>query len=415
MAKFISFDEVQVGFGLSWGNISSPKKIKSETEAFVQRHKVDLTITYKSNDLTKVGGCSKGAFTGKEKILSAAVMFASTFGPHDMPTHVVLVLPIENEYALIALENGLPYLDIIISGKDVASRIENLEQETGEQYEIYGVGPDNVTSISTFTLEDLIAQGDVKLAKLVLKKTNSTKLLVAVTLAVAGFFAYDYWEQEQARIKLEEASKNTIDPVVAYKQSLTKQLATASLTGEESIKSIWRPMAAINTNLAGWVLVDVECVRTQCKTNWKNKNGTTKAFEASNLKGVIKSQADGRTLENTMSMTPHIAAIVPDKLPNELAFMADLKAKEETARLIGVKFTTKPPVLFAVPGGVQPAQVPVKLAVLKGEISIEGPLGLLEEYLAQPENVSISHISMKVNADVTSAKFKIVGDYFVKH
>lgn len=414
MANFVKKNEKLIAFGLTWSTSQNPKKIKDELKHFATRQNADFVISYENDGHSKIGGCSKSHLKSNDVVYSAAVLFAKSFSADDMPSHALLLLPVEDKTALIALENGVPYLDVIVSVNDVIERIDGLEKENGESYSYYGEFAGDLPGLEHFDYDDLLGSGQLKPAKLTKFKKGSPKPLVLITILAAAYFGYDQWNIYQEKVRVEKLKSQAIDPAVVYKNNLDSLLAKASFTGDDAINLIYKPISSVQISSAGWNLKKVTCSRTNCTESWSNTNGSIREFENANQRGARKLSNDGLSFELSTKVLAEPHLLKKEVIPSESSFTYALKEKEESLRKVGIIFKSKPPAIYGVPSEITSDQVPAEMAVKRGELNIEGPLGLLSDALALPTNVAITSLNLKIDTSVANAKFTLAGEYFVQ-
>lgn len=416
--KIISIEDNSVVFGMSWGMIRDPKKQKSEAKSFAKRHAANHFVTVAGESALKVGSCNAEKKKGTKKFFSAAALFSLTFDDAEY-SHVILVLELEKDYALIALDHGLPYADEIVSETEIDGRIESILNETGgrEDYVFFGGWPTSTVDVREFNQFDLVNLDDTKGAELTaFSERKGVGLLVCGVVIAAGLYGYDFWEQEQKRIQLEESQKVKVDPVKLYTESVEKQLSTAFLSPQEISAGIWKTIQSTELNTAGWSLLGIDCNRSACKERWKNKNGTAQELLAAIPLGEKNFAQDGLSVEISKPLQLKFSSINQKSLPLELDYQLWSRKFDDLCRSVKVKcvFRIKKNEVFGVPKEIQASDVPAEIAILKGDVTIEGPLGLMNEFTSLQSNVSISNIGMSFEGGVAASKFKIVGDYFVK-
>ncbi|NTB05937.1 type 4b pilus protein PilO2 [Agrobacterium tumefaciens] len=425
MTVYVESKGVKVAFGLVWKHIEE-KGEKKQLAALVRRHKATHHIRWGSGSNLRYGVAAqrKGApVQGKKTpVLSAAALFACQAGGD---RNALLLLPIDEKhtrYGLIALVDGVPYLDLVIGATHVRERVESLRQEGHGAYAEYGSHPD-FPGATEWTIEQLIGEfaAQATMTKSVVKSPSGKRAAIGFALlAVAAFNVWDYLETQ--RLEEEAAQEKQVDPVAEYKQSVRLALSAASLPGADAYQAFWTPLNGRTTAVEGWAIDKIECNRTGCTEDWVRLGGTNDMLIRQLPEGTRFELAPPSVgLDKARATRPFAAkgsamgfATLPRKEPFEIELTSQAQRRTFEKDLIGEAGVSYKPEQVKVHGNTD--GVPANLHLLSGKVTISGPVGLMKEtLLTLPENLAIDEMSMTSVQDALTTKFMIKGTFYVKN
>lgn len=426
MTALVEIKGVRVAFGVVWKRVD-PKNAKADVAALVRRHRAAYQIQLKEY----VGVAPqprKGTAEPKQKesVISGAAMFASYMAGKSK--NAVLVLPLDEKhsrYALVALVDGAPYLDLVLASTNVLDRMESLKQEGHGAYAEFGNHPDfpAAQALSAADLLDKYAKSAL-MSKAVVRRPRSALVTRAALAAIAiagvyGWYYMDLQEEEEAA-----AQQVQVDPVAEYRKAAQAVLASPAPLGSDAYDAIWTPLAQRQTVVKGFEAQKVTCNRTGCSEDWKRNSGSNDMF-------ITQFPANTRfdfgltgsvSLDKTVVLREHKSKVTPiafASLPRRDAFSVQLISEAQ-------KRTFEPDLL----GGLQPvvytltapkavgntAGVPKALHLEMGTYQIVGPLGLMRASLTtMHEAMRVDEITIDISGGEKAAKFTVKGIFYVKN
>lgn len=426
MAVFMEAMGVRIAFGLIWKQVDE-KHERSQLAALLLKHRAQYQIRWAGGQSVRYGVASQGKSTAdsrnKTAVLSGAVLFASQVGKGQ---NALLVTPIDtkaSKYAVVALVDGAPYLDLVLAANHVRERVESLKQEGHGPYRQYGSHPDFVEAAEWNTAKVFEAfAGQATMSKAVIRRPLGKQLAIGAVMlaAVAGTYTWDHLERE--RVEREEAEQMVLDPVAAYKASLQQALARVSIPGAAAFDGFWGPLAERQTTPAGGAIEKIVCNRTACVEDWSRLSGTNDDLIAQLPQGARYELGAGKLKDDTIRVIRDFkvrpTTIDPNTLParNEFVMRYTSQSQRRTfvRELTGeyeLKHTLETAKVLGNASGV-----PGALIVSSGTFEVTGPVGLMKETLTDlAENMSVDEISLDTAGGVVGAKFTVKGVYYVKN
>lgn len=410
----------QVIFGMTWGAIQDPKKESREATAFAKSNYAEYKVRVQSNNEISYGALSNASeLIAKHKkgtVLSAAVLFASLV---EATEHNLLVITLESgKTAVIAVVNGVPYLDVVVPSENASDRIHSLLRELGGAMQGFGDCTSQFPDASPMSVDELLT-GDKKAAAL--HKFSDLKgirtILILVALALAANFGWDYWKEVTKRREIEEARKKKIDPVKVYRESVQKLLAAGGVTGATATTAIWGAAKTVEIDQEGWQLESITCGPANCRETWKRKWGTNAGFVHAARTGSKATFSNEATLSNSYSTPAKPTPLTRETLPQRDAFELAFSTQAQSEKAVGISYLYAVPTVLGLTPGVTAAAVPKELIVYKGTFNGAGPLGLVDEVLAGlPANCTLDEFVISLSGgDPRAAKFNLKGSYYVKN
>jgi hypothetical protein len=422
MASFIDSGGVRVAFGLAWRVVKNPRNEAAVAAALTKEYEADYRVRWSAQGEIKYGVARIGRAPAKAAVLAAAVLFASKV-PHE--AHAVLVLPLDAErakYAIIAVLGGSPHLDVVVPAKNVRERMETLRNEGHGDLIVYGDYPGASGSVP-MSLRELVARrsDSAVMERVVQRQRVLTYALTSV--ALLAYLGYMYGWDNYIKPRFLGNSEQKIDPVAAYRQSLSALLATAGFSGADALKMIWKPLSRQEMFHGGWQAQGAACSASSCSLSWTRISGTNSSFVSVLPAGVsYQIQRDGNNIDTTFATQAAPRRLDESALPRKNEFMLALGSRAQQLQFstelvgpYGVKHTISEPAAAGLPPAVAASQIPVAMLVSKGGYTISAPLGFVEELLATlPKNMSVEEVSIDVRGGADTASFTVKGSFYVK-
>jgi hypothetical protein len=425
MAAFMEAAGVRIAFGVVWKQVDE-KHEKSQAAALVRKHKAAYKIRWASGAAVRYGVATqaKSAAENRKKstVLSGAALFASQIGADG---NALLILPMDakhSKYALVALVDGAPYLDLVIAPNHIRERVESLREEGHGTYAEFGSHPD-FPSATDWKIGDLIGESAAQstMTKAVVRRPFAMKVAMGAVLfaAIGGAYTWDYMEQQREE---EEANKAVVDPVADYKRFLSQVLSGASVSGNAAFSAFWSPLAERQVTAAGWAIEKIACNRTACVEDWARHGGTNEAFIEQLPKGARYDLGTGKAKPDALKVVRAFDAkpvsVDAARLPAGEAFWVNITSLAQRLAFdkdligeFGVDYSIESAKVLGSGSGV-----PKNLVVEQGQFTVTGPLGLMKETLTtMQDNVSIDEISLDLAGGGIAAKFTVKGSYYVKN
>ena len=432
MAEFIEINNIRLAFGLIWKQVENVKKEKSEGAAFVRKHKAIYKLRWSNGQAIRYAVAPKTKsdveIRKKTDVFAGAVLFASRV-PDE--TNAVLVIPLDKKntkYSLVAVINGAPYLDVVISPSKVRDRLLALKDEGHSDFAMYGIHPDfpEAQYWGHETFLDGARKNDALMIKVIHRNALFVKAgIFGVAVAIAGGMQLQTYLEEKRQE--EEAARAAVDPAVEYRQKLAQSLRTAGLPGAAAYEAFWVVRGKNELMVEGWSIVKVTCNRVACIEELSRLSGTNETLIASLPKdasysfGPDKSTGDTVFVSYKNSIKP--IAIEQSKLPNKEEFWRSITSSAQWFTFhkdfigdLGVAYSPSVAKTFAMPSGISEAAIQKGMLVYKGSYTATGALGLLKDTLLRSSpNMAIDEVTMIMSDDMDAARFTVKGSYYVKN
>lgn len=431
MAEFIESKNGRLVFGLIWKQVQNVKKEKAEGTAFSRKHKAIYKLRWSKNAAIRYAVVPKAKNDAEAKkksdVLSGAVLFSSQV-PAD--TNSLLIFPLDGKgtkYSVVAVVNGIPYLDVVISHAQVRDRVLALSQEGYTEFATYGRHSDYPDALP-WGIEDF--SSGVRKEALMVKASDigpmlvrAGVLIVAASIA-AGFAITDYFETKREE---EEAAKNQVDPAGEYKRKLSQMLKNGGLSGVKAYEVFWLSRSKRELIENGWEIVSVTCNKAACIEQLSRLNGTNETLIAALPKDASYSFGPGKDTGNTIYVSKKnsvkAALIDQSMLPKKVDFWKSFTSagqwfsfEKDFIGDLGVVYTPVAAKIYGIPTGVAVSDIPKSILVEQGTYVATGSLGLLRETLMRTAtNMAIDEVTMIMSNDMDAARFTVKGSYYVKN
>jgi hypothetical protein len=434
MAVLIETQDACLAFGLVWRAVEQ-KTERREAAAFLRRHNAAHRLRWNQHGHLRYGvirSLKAGAplDTGsKLPLLSAAALFAARVGAHTNALFFFPADPRHDKHALIAVVDGMPWLDVLVPSNLLRERIESLKEEGHGDFAEYGQHPDFPHAVEWSLAELLTApRGLALMTKIAQRNPLVLKgvVLLGAVMVSGGLSAWDYYDREQKKQE-EAAGVPSVDAGAEYRKSVDKLMVTAGFSGSAALQAFWTPLADRSPEMAGWSAMRITCTRQSCVEEWARRGGTNAQLIEQLPAGMryeFKLGKDGGDMM-LLSRTPSLAItpMKPQSLPAREAFwlketsrMQSLQFSSDLIGGYGVRFTLAPAQLAAVPSTINARLVPKHSAVAQGGFTIAGPLGLMQQsLLALNDNMSIDELGVDISEGAEGARFTVKGKYYVKN
>lgn len=401
--------------GLEWFSAESVKTAASEVRSLVEERKktakleklplLSLQYAVCSNEM---GGCAVGIcpLDGVKKIPKGAISLAvrcAQYAADRQTANAVFAWEVDGQRNLVAVLNGLPIYDAVLSPQNYQEELEKLLSmfETGcTSFGDEALFKPPVSAVSLADLSAAVAasearnperarQGRLKTASAPL--WAQAALLGVVVLAVGGYF---YWQAEQNRAREEAAmlaaleaqqEEEPLSPQEQFVRMQTDVLAAAK--GCRSIDAVAKKMLELRYLAQGFRLTEVkaDCVSGQIKAHYQSSEPVDLS--------VRKVDARIRLTENLkdafidVSFSPPPARLAVNRLLPWQDWLVKAGMHKQRVSKAGVLMTFGAPsplvanlsgspsamVGMGVDVGELSKQVSGVPIVVKGDISIQGP------------------------------------------
>ncbi len=422
MAEFIPINGKLLVYGMTWAAVSNVKKESTESTSFSRTYQAEYRVRYAGKEikyglvkrvLDTVGAQQRGV------LLSAACLFSTYVADARATQNSLLVHQIDDRnVAIIALLDGAPYVDVVVSLGELDSQLASLKQEGHAAFVTYGNLPSHVRHL--VSLADLMS-GDSKPSVLVRftdprKRIQRVGMAVLVVVLIGGSIL---WKAEKEKRAADEAAKQVIDPVQEYRQATQQILTKANFNGEAAFEAIWQVIKQREIDVAGWSLKKITCKPMQCEELWQQTNGSFIALrQHTQLPQKISLQANGETSVITYPLSGRKTALEHSALPKIEALWIDLLSQQQRLKRINpaLVFAPKPARIIGLSPTITASNIPADLLVYSGEISVSAPLGLAGEiFQHQLHHVTVNEVSIENIADIHRASINIKGTYYAQH
>ncbi len=419
-ANISNVDGKQVIFGLDWVALSGELKEHKEVKALAQENVALYQVRHRGDDATMYGFLSQNALSTevrKANLISAAVLLATT----EQVAANAIFIEVEAQNAKLAiLENGVPSPggDFYGSVQEAEEIIRRIQNDAYEPFAFYGNYFEVYSNTIPLSLADLLNNGDVTAATLVEIKGNTIKWLSGFALFMLCFCIYFFYnnhhkeQQKIAALKLAQKNNAVVNPVKLYADSLKTAAADAGIPSSKVASILVDSWAKQETLLAGWKLVEIDCLPQACSYLWHIDGGDNKTLHDA-LPGIsLQYSLDGRSLAYTKNINAQYTSLDVNKLPAFNEFQITTGAFIQGLRSIGIQVSIGQLSVFGANPDVNLSQI--KSPVRFGALSVSGDLHFLNEILSHfPDNLTFRHLNVQIQDGQPT--FRLEGNYYVKN
>ncbi|VVE80740.1 type 4b pilus protein PilO2 [Pandoraea sputorum] len=355
----------------------------------------------------------------------------------------------------VTLRDHRPELDLEVPASQLKHRLEQWTAEVEGPVKVAGVMRTDLPHADVILTLDDIAAAAVREAttetriKPVRQALPARQLKIAATvvtlLAVIAGAAYGGWQWYESIQREKLAAANRVDPVVAYKQALTRALANESFsTGASYARHLQRAVQQLPANAGGWRPASIDCKARTCEIEWRRLEGGTfdlllsqrpraqivdldhanERFmlpedDATSASTVAASLGAAKSAARTPAGTPSIEALEDDgdarvtPIPRN-QFLRTAGARLQALGDYGMDIAlTMPEPLVPVPPGVA-SRDDMPPPILKGEWKMAGHLAFFDSVaglMMRAGNMSLGEL--KIVIDDGKPVFSAQGTYYV--
>lgn len=449
MAFIFESDGKLLAYGMRWAQVEPGRGEKSRIadlgKRFDATHNLQINIGGKvSHGFLDAGGrlppkVPKGA------LVSAAALFAGAV-PADQNSILVYIFENKKKAAIIAVVGGTVYQDVVVNlgtnslektdgvlqedgtfkmEEDAAfakirDRVDSIFNETGQEFEPYGNYYFGFPESTPMSPSDLVAadKGVSGLGKFSDPRTT-IKIAIVALLIGASLIGYQKYQEKEKKRKAALAAQSQVDPMQLYRNNLKTLLPTLKFTGQMAEKSVVNAMMQRDTELGGWLLVDYSCDLSSCSERWDNAGGDNASFAANNKIGNPQFSSDLKKIVNSYGIQTATQPMTMEEVPAFNQFWSSFStlAQSMAGARVAVQVSAEPSMEFSLPPGVTRSNVPAGSGLVRGEVNITGPLGLVRDVLVKlPSNVAVTAIKANLtNDELDTTTFEMKGYYYVKN
>lgn len=415
MPAYLEVNSKILVFGVPWTTVEHSKKEEGAITKFCRAHEATHSVRVVTETYVAAGVISRDSFKKDQTILSAAALFASV-APTD--TNTILVFPISGtQTALIAIVNGLPYLDVVVPPEKVIQRIETLNKEGVGGFKFYGILPE-YDEVGVCSSQELLG-GVIKQSEFVKFKDKRNLWIFALGFLAVCVMASGVvvWKKEQRRQQAEELKKKQIDHVAVYRNNISVLLASAKFTGADAYASIWNVIKSRQADIGGWTLTSVACTKTGCDESWTANGGNIRSFMGTSRLGVVKPELNVKSLVNSIPITTKVDAISIESIPRKDEFLLNVGALEQSLSVLNIIYKFEKSKVVGISNGVEIGKVPVEMQIFQGTFKASAPLGLAPELLNKyfPDNATLNSVKVTIGKTSQELKMDVTGVYYVRN
>lgn len=403
--------------GLQWSRLLPGETEFGKSLELGRRVKAKYKVRLVSKGVTAIAVAPKP--TGRQPMKKAAPLSAAVlFSRHiEKQQHAVLLLPIaDNRQWLIVVLDGLPYLEHECDIDQVADRIDALQVETQVEFAVYGESA-AFKAVTSLAVDELLSGPISGAAMSVFTDTRSIKTIATIGIVVAAIMGAN--EANKIRLQnIEEEQERVlaIDPINAYTESLNRLLTKAGFSGAAALDAYWGPVADREIVQAGWQSKAMLFKGGSSVVSWERLAGGSEQGLKDSLGDDPRFIQNGRLVDTLHKVSLKRSVLRRMELPENGKYLARLKMLQEDMEQSGIRMTYQHPRLTGLPSGLIATQVPPRITVSKGTVSIEGRLGQMEELLnALDSNIAIDELAVATPGQLQDARFAVKGTYYVKN
>ncbi|MDX1668909.1 MAG: type 4b pilus protein PilO2 [Limnobacter sp.] len=284
--------------GLIWqpleagGSRSIGKQVRELANSFNGVFKAELTVA----EQTYLGLLQDNADirikdVEKNDTYSLAAQLALQFPQGQAIVALELFGAYSDQWALVIVTDGVPVLDTVVDAHKVADTVATYVCSVG-------MGAPTLLSNSTklkeffkvelFELSELQPNEDLKLQPIPKDVLMLAACFSLFVFFIAGaFMANDYWADYKQEKRL--AALNNKEDIQQYRQATLAQLPSLGMNASEFLSNV-DSLLSYPFVAKGWVLEELSCQKSRCKSVWGSEGGYTKE--------IIKVLTDHRPVFN---------------------------------------------------------------------------------------------------------------------
>ncbi len=419
-ANISNVDGKQVIFGLDWVALSGELKERKEVKALAQENAALYQVRHKGEDTVVYGFLSRDALSAeikKANLVSAAVLLATT---EQVATNAIFIEVEAQNAKLAILENGVPspggdFYGSVHEAEEIIRRIQN---DAYEPFTFYGNYSEVYSNTIPLSLADLLHNGDVAASTLVEIKGDAVKWLGGLALLMLFlciYFFYNSHQKEQQKIaalKLSKKNDVVVSPEKLYAESLKIAASDAGIPSSKAASILVESWAKQETVLAGWKLVEIDCLPQSCSYLWHINGGNNKTLYDA-LPGVsLLYSLDGRSVAYTKNINAQYTGLDVNKLPTFNEFQITTAAFIQGLRSIGIQVSIGQLSVFGASPDIKLSDI--KSPVRFGTLNVSGDLSFLNEIFSRfPDNLTFRHLNIQIQDERPT--FRLEGNYYVKN
>lgn len=427
-AEIIKVGDVSVLFGVSLKSAQDTKR-KKEAKRFAQQARANYFSSGEFAGGAKLFAANVNKHAGKQKtVIPAIAAFAALTNAHDNENHAWLIKLANDLVCLQIVAGNSPYSDDIIdAGKaanTLADKYSELQLERGMTLHATGDFDDAFLSqfaeINKLDVQELLAHANINDIKMSLI-TNYAQLAVPAVAAISilAYYAYQYYDEQQAAA-LQQAKQQAAalsiskrDVVQDYEQSVNESLKNGVISSDSFLAEIEKAVFASDLTVAGWNLVKVDCTQTQCTKTYSQGNGSRADLKKTITKNLsVSDKSANETVELRASASEILRENLVSQVQNDDYFFG---VKESVNQIVTIDAVIDKAVIVGQIKLEDAQQIPADKKIYSGKFSLTAPLGLIKEiFPTLPKNLSVQQLTIEPITDVSTAKFTLSGEYFVK-
>lgn len=417
MSIIVNANSADLLIGLQWSRVLPGEAEFGKTLEVGRRIKARYRVRYVSDGVVAIGVAGKptGKLSSKKSpVLCAAILFAKLV--HNR-RNAIYIYPTDDEACrLIVVVDGVPYLECVCAQDAVAARIDALRVETQVDFALYGEC-EGLKNITEMPVEEMLSAGSTGAGVANFTDTRSLKTIATIGVVVVSILGAN--EANKIRLKkIEEEQERVlaIDPINAYTESLNRLLSKAGFSGTSALNAYWQPVADREIVQSGWKSTAMRFKGATAVLSWQKLPGANEQGLKAALGEHITVSPNGQLWDSIEKVSVTKTALLRMKLPENTKFVQRLKQEEEQMAGVGIRLAYQPPRLAGMPPGLVPSQIPPRITVSKGTLTISGRLGQMAEVLNSLEtNIAVDELAIALAGSVEEAKFEVKGTYYVKN
>ncbi|MBK4736082.1 hypothetical protein [Noviherbaspirillum pedocola] len=404
-------------FGAQWSRVLQGQTEFAKTLELGRKVRARFKARYARSGVVAVGVAPRPASNAKDRRSSvpcAAILFARHLGQEE---HGIYLWPgAAGGYRLIAIVDGLPYLECEVQSQQVEARIASLQAETQAHFALHGHCAE-LGGVTPLDLENLVEGGTSGAMATTFTDTRSLKTIATIaTLVLAGIGLNEANKVRLRHIAEDEARILAIDPINAYTENLNGILRTAGFDGKAAFEDWWMPVAPREIVVAGWREKSMLFRVDTAVDTWERLPGTTEGAMREALDGQTHVVTDGKILTSKRHLDTVRSALRRTALPENSAYMGRLHSWQEDLAGEHIEMTFQIPQLVGLPPDLMASQIPPRITVARGVLTMKAPLGLLQDTLYHLDpNIAVDELLVEVSGAVEEARFSLKGTYYVKN
>ena len=396
----------------------------------VERKTRSLVVTVQTDAVNKKGSKAKKR---KGQRVSAAAVFAHAVRQFNVRNDAVYIglTGVADKYSVIVVSDGL-----VLRGWDRVVDAKWLSRELSTQ--LMTALPDaNITFFGHFdgTVEtddvgaplsvndnplDLLAlclRSDLPNDTFIKKVAAPFPVIPAalvLALAAGGFFGYQHYKKKEAA-KLAAAQVKQIDPNVLYERELKTAVTSVKLLTSQDFLALVAKVESFPLFVGGFRLgseISCDLMTLACGASYARLESATYEQFRDDAKGrfdtVVYKESGDSVGVSMMLPAPSGAQFVVNDLPKSSDLTVSFFSPLQSVREQGVSATLAPLTAFAVPAGVDVAQL--KQVVERSAITLSGPMYAIRELALVSPSVSYKKMTVQVGDD--KAVLKLDGDLY---